>query len=87
MVVNDLGLTPAGAGENAVAAEVETTGGRTVASRDSVASWEGARRIVATALDAFGRVDAVVSNAGYLRDVLFHKMTEEDFDLRCSPGP
>ena len=45
-----------------------------------VASWEGAHRIVQAALDSFGRIDGVVNNAGNLRDSLFHKMTEEEFD-------
>jgi len=84
VVVNDLGVNLSGEGEAAVAgevvAEIEASGGRAVASRDSVASWEGAHHIVQAALDAFGRVDAVVNNAGNLRDGLFHKMTEEEFD-------
>jgi NAD(P)-dependent dehydrogenase (short-subunit alcohol dehydrogenase family) len=41
----------------------------------------GAHKIVETALDAFGRIDAVVNNAGNLRDSLFHKMTEEEINL------
>ena len=84
VVVNDLGVSLAGAGESAVAdevvAEITAMGGRAVANRDSVASWEGAQRIVEAALDSFGRIDAVVNNAGNLRDSLFHKMTEEEFD-------
>jgi NAD(P)-dependent dehydrogenase (short-subunit alcohol dehydrogenase family) len=88
VVVNDLGVTLAGEGESGVAdevvAEIAAAGGRAVASRDSVAAWEGAHRIVATALDAFGRLDAVVNNAGNLRDSLFHKMTEEEFDAVLS---
>jgi NAD(P)-dependent dehydrogenase (short-subunit alcohol dehydrogenase family) len=84
VVVNDLGVSLSGEGEAAVAdevvAEIEALGGRAVASRDSVATWEGAHRIVEAALDTFGRVDGVVNNAGNLRDSLFHKMTEEEFD-------
>jgi len=84
VVVNDLGVSLVGEGESAVAdevvAEIEALGGRAVASRDSVASWDGAHKIVQAALDAFGRIDAVVNNAGNLRDSLFHKMTEEEFD-------
>jgi NAD(P)-dependent dehydrogenase (short-subunit alcohol dehydrogenase family) len=84
VVVNDLGVSLSGEGESAVAdevvAEIEALGGRAVASRDSVASWEGAHKIVQAALDSFGRIDAVVNNAGNLRDALFHKMTEEEFD-------
>jgi len=84
VVVNDLGVSLTGEGESAVAdevvAEIEALGGRAVASRDSVASWEGAHKIVQAALDSFGRIDAVVNNAGNLRDSLFHKITEEEFD-------
>jgi NAD(P)-dependent dehydrogenase (short-subunit alcohol dehydrogenase family) len=84
VVVNDLGVSLTGEGESAVAdevvAEVEALGGRAVASRDSVSSWEGAHKIAQAALDSFGRIDAVVNNAGNLRDGLFHKMTEEEFD-------
>jgi NAD(P)-dependent dehydrogenase (short-subunit alcohol dehydrogenase family) len=84
VVVNDLGVNLSGEGESAVAdevvAEIEALGGRAVASRDSVASWDGAHKIVQAALDSFGRIDAVVNNAGNLRDSLFHKMTEEEFD-------
>jgi len=86
VVVNDLGVSLKGddtadvsaAGE--VVAEIEAMGGRAVADGHSVADWDGAHAMVQTALDTFGRIDAVVNNAGNLRDVLFHKMTEEDFD-------
>ncbi len=48
-------------------------------SRDSVAEWASAQRIVQAGMDAFGRVDIVVNNAGILRDVIFHKMSPEDW--------
>jgi NAD(P)-dependent dehydrogenase (short-subunit alcohol dehydrogenase family) len=85
VVVNDLGVSLGGeGGESAiadqVAAEIRALGGRAAASRDSVASWDGAHAMIQAALDAFGRLDAVVNNAGNLRDSLFHKMTEEEFD-------
>jgi NAD(P)-dependent dehydrogenase (short-subunit alcohol dehydrogenase family) len=85
VVVNDLGVDLAGAsGESGVAQqvvnEIESFGGRAVANGDSVASWEGAHAIIETALTAFRRIDAVVNNAGNLRDSLFHKMTEDEFD-------
>jgi NAD(P)-dependent dehydrogenase (short-subunit alcohol dehydrogenase family) len=86
VVVNDLGVSLAGEGgdgspvADAVVAEIHALGGRAVASRDSVSSWEGAGHIIEAAIDSFGRVDAVVNNAGNLRDSLFHKMTEEEFD-------
>ncbi len=85
VVVNDLGgaidgtgadLTPA----QEVVSEIRKNGGEAVANGDSVAEWESAQRIVATALDNFGRIDCVVNNAGILRDRIFHKMTPEDFD-------
>jgi NAD(P)-dependent dehydrogenase (short-subunit alcohol dehydrogenase family) len=50
-----------------------------VANTDSVADWASAQRIVAAALDAFGRIDIVVNNAGILRDQIFHKMTPEEW--------
>ena len=85
VVVNDLGVSLVGEGDGTpvaeqVAEEIRASGGRAVANRDSVASWQGAQHIVEAALDAFGRIDGVVNNAGNLRDSLFHKMTEEEFD-------
>lgn len=85
VVVNDLGVSLAGDGGDAspadeVVAEIEKTGGQAIANTDSVASWDGAQAMVEAAIKAFGRIDAVVNNAGNLRDVLFHKMTEEEFD-------
>jgi NAD(P)-dependent dehydrogenase (short-subunit alcohol dehydrogenase family) len=85
VVVNDLGGARDGSGAgsemaDAVVAEIETAGGRAVANHASVSTPEGGESVVATALDAFGRVDAVVNNAGILRDVSFAKMTAEQFD-------
>lgn len=85
VVVNDLGVSLTGKGDEApvaeqVVSEIKSFGGRAVASGESVASWEGAHHIVEAALDSFGRIDGVVNNAGNLRDSLFHKMTEEEFD-------
>ena len=85
VVANDLGVSLEGEGDGTpiaeqVAEEIRASGGRAVANRDSVASWQGAQHIVEAALDAFGRIDGVVNNAGNLRDSLFHKMTEEEFD-------
>ena len=86
VVVNDLGVSLQGEGSadvspaQEVVAEIEATGGRAVADAHSVADWDGAHAMVQAAIDAFGRIDAVVNNAGNLRDVLFHKMTEDDFD-------
>jgi NAD(P)-dependent dehydrogenase (short-subunit alcohol dehydrogenase family) len=85
VVINDLGATDRGEGkdEGPAAEAVKTikdAGGEAVANGDSVASWDGAQRMVQTALDKFGRIDCVVNNAGILRDVIFHKMEEADWD-------
>jgi NAD(P)-dependent dehydrogenase (short-subunit alcohol dehydrogenase family) len=85
VVVNDLGVSLAGEAGAAspaedVANEIAAAGGRALANADNVASWNGAQAMVQAAVDAFGRIDAVVNNAGNLRDSLFHKMTEEEFD-------
>jgi NAD(P)-dependent dehydrogenase (short-subunit alcohol dehydrogenase family) len=86
VLVNDLGTAVDGSGRNPslaeqVAEEIRAAGGTAVANADTVASWDGARRIVEAALDAFGRVDCVVNNAAVLRDAIFHKMTREDWEL------
>ena len=84
VVVNDIGASLEGAGLSATPGQqtvqiIEQRGGRAVANTDSVAEWESARRIVQCAMDTYGRVDAVVNNAGILRDVIFHKMSPEDW--------
>jgi NAD(P)-dependent dehydrogenase (short-subunit alcohol dehydrogenase family) len=86
VVVNDLGVSISGEGQDdgspaeQVAAEITAMGGRAVANHDSVADWAGGCAMVKAAVDNFGRIDAVVNNAGNLRDVYFHKMSPEDFD-------
>lgn len=85
VVVNDLGATLDGRRTSSEAAEatvshIEAAGGRAVANGDDVSRPEGAQAMVRAATDAFGRLDAVVNNAGILRDCFFHKMTWEDFD-------
>ena len=60
---------------------IEEAGGTAVADNHSVASWESAQQIVQTAIDAFGKIDVVVNNAGFLRDKIFHKMTPEEWLL------
>jgi NAD(P)-dependent dehydrogenase (short-subunit alcohol dehydrogenase family) len=85
VVVNDLGGARDGCGAGTamadqVVAEIEGEGGQAVANYDSVATAEGARAIIGTALDAFGAIHGVVNNAGILRDAAFHKMTDADWE-------
>lgn len=85
VVVNDLGGARDGTGAghsmaDQVVAEIKAAGGRAVANYDSVADAAGAENIVKTAIDEFGKIDGVVSNAGILRDGTFHKMTYENWD-------
>ena len=84
VVVNDIGASVAGEGKDSgpaqkVVKEIEAAGGTAVANTDSVAEWEAANRIVKTAIDAFGRVDVVVNNAGILRDRFFFNMSVEEW--------
>ena len=85
VVVNDLGGSEDGSGSDAspadeVVEQIKAAGGEAIASYGSVTDWDAAHDIVETAVNYFGRVDCVVNNAGNLRDAIFHKMTEEDFD-------
>ena len=85
VIVNDLGGSERGDGGDqtpaqAVASEIQAAGGRAAANYESVADFDGAGRIVEQALDEFGQIDGIVNNAGILRDSIFHKMTESDWD-------
>ncbi|HYP23766.1 MAG TPA: SDR family oxidoreductase [Actinomycetota bacterium] len=77
VVVNDLDADAA----KETANDVTSQGGRAEVNTDAIGTVEAAESLVATALDAFGRVDVLVNNAGILRDKMLHNMTEEDFDL------
>ncbi|MCF5509651.1 MULTISPECIES: SDR family NAD(P)-dependent oxidoreductase [Pseudomonas] len=84
VVINDVGVSLGGEGGSATPAEetrrlIEQAGGRAVINTESVADWNGAQQIVACAMDSFGRIDGVVNNAGIIRDVIFHKMSPEDW--------
>jgi NAD(P)-dependent dehydrogenase (short-subunit alcohol dehydrogenase family) len=85
VVVNDLGGEMDGSGRSsgpaqAVVEEISGAGGVAVASVDDCADWEGARRLVQTAVDAFGRLDVLVANAGILRDRMLVNMTADEWD-------
>lgn len=85
VVVNDIGGTERGDGSDQVpamevVAEINDSGGQATAHFGSVTNFESADNIINTAIEKFGGLDVVVNNAGILRDVIFHKMTEEDWD-------
>ena len=85
VVVNDLGGAGDGSGADVTAAqavvvEIVAAGGAAVANTDSVSSFDGAREMVAQAVDVFGDLHVVVNNAGILRDRMLVSMTEDDFD-------
>jgi NAD(P)-dependent dehydrogenase (short-subunit alcohol dehydrogenase family) len=86
VVVNDLGGSVDGSGAGSagpahqVVDEIVALGGEAVASTDSVATPEGGEAIIRTAVDAFGRVDIVVNNAGILRDKSFHNMSVDQIN-------
>jgi NAD(P)-dependent dehydrogenase (short-subunit alcohol dehydrogenase family) len=85
VVVNDIGGSVTGDGSNSEAAEaaadqIRQHGGQAVADNHNVTSPEGGQAIIATALDAWGRVDIVINNAGIVRDAPFENMTAEQFE-------
>jgi NAD(P)-dependent dehydrogenase (short-subunit alcohol dehydrogenase family) len=86
VVVNDLGGSRDGTGAGSemadqVVGEIKAAGGEAVANYDGVHTWEGGASIVQCAIDAFGRLDIVVNNAGILRDASFQKLTEAELDI------
>jgi NAD(P)-dependent dehydrogenase (short-subunit alcohol dehydrogenase family) len=85
VVVNDLGAEIDGTGGSTgpageVVEAIRAAGGEAVANGDDVADWDGASRLVQTAIDAFGRLDVLVNNAGFLRDRMIVSTSEEEWD-------
>ena len=84
VIVADIGASLTGDGSSTSPAQqtkalIEQRGGQAEICTESVAAWGSARKIIQAALDHYGRIDAVVNNAGILRDGIFHKMTEDDW--------
>jgi NAD(P)-dependent dehydrogenase (short-subunit alcohol dehydrogenase family) len=85
VVVNDVGASIDGSGGDLspaqqVVQEIEAMGGRAVANSDDISTWAGAERLIATAVETFGDLHAVVNNAGILRDRMMANMSEEEWD-------
>jgi NAD(P)-dependent dehydrogenase (short-subunit alcohol dehydrogenase family) len=85
VVVNDFGVNVDGSAPSTgpafdVVEEIRRAGGEAVPSTDSVATWDGAAKIIGTALERFGRLDALVTCAGILRDRMIFNMAEEEWD-------
>ncbi len=85
VVVNDLGADLDGSGRTSevaesVVAEIKGMGGEAVANADDISDWEGAQRLINTAVETFGGLDVLVNNAGILRDRMLVNMTEEEWD-------
>ncbi|MAH85295.1 MAG: 3-hydroxyacyl-CoA dehydrogenase [Rhodospirillaceae bacterium TMED8] len=86
VIVNDLGGTSEGEGKDQTPAlktvrAIRDAGGEAEANFSSVADFDAAQDMVDQAIESFGRIDIVINNAGILRDCIFHKMTQADWDL------
>jgi NAD(P)-dependent dehydrogenase (short-subunit alcohol dehydrogenase family) len=85
VVVNDLGVERDGSGASSAAAdavvdEIRSAGGEAVANPDDIADWAGAERLIHTAVDAFGGLDVLVNNAGFVRDRMLAGSGEDEWD-------
>jgi NAD(P)-dependent dehydrogenase (short-subunit alcohol dehydrogenase family) len=85
VVVNDLGGEVDGSGGDPSTAqqvvdEIRSIGGEAIVNGDDVSSWDGSKRLVDMAIDTFGGLDAVINNAGILRDRMLANMTEDEWD-------
>jgi len=85
VVVNDYGVSVDGAepssdAANAVVEEITALGGEAIANADDVSDWQGAHRLIHSAIDTWGRLDVLVNNAGILRDRTVANMTPEEWD-------
>jgi NAD(P)-dependent dehydrogenase (short-subunit alcohol dehydrogenase family) len=86
VVVNDVGAELDGTGGSAspaseVVSTIRDAGGEAVVNGDDVADWEGAQRLVGTAVETFGGLDVVVNNAGVVRDRMFANAAEDEWDV------
>lgn len=85
VVVNDRGVAADGSGAaegpaSEVVAAIRAAGGQAIANGDDVAEWDGARRLIGTAIETFGRLDVLVNNAGFTRDRMVVGASEEEWD-------
>ncbi len=86
VIVNDVGVSVHGQGADqspaaGVVADIKAAGGEALTNYEDIADWDGARRTIEQAYDAYGRLDILVNNAGVLRDRMCFNMSEEEFDL------
>ena len=84
VVVNDIGVGLDGSAGTSpaqeVVEEIKAAGGEAVTNGDDVADWDGAKNLIDTAVNSFGRLDVLVNNAGFLRDRMLANMSEEEWD-------